>query len=29
MDSHGGDLYADVAAEARNRLSAIHAKLGL
>jgi L(+)-tartrate dehydratase beta subunit len=29
MDSHGGDLYADVQAEARSRLAGIYAKLGL
>ena len=29
MDTHGGDLYADVLAEARSRLPEIHAKLGL
>jgi L(+)-tartrate dehydratase beta subunit len=29
MDAHGGDLYADVLAEARRRLAGIHAKLGL
>jgi L(+)-tartrate dehydratase beta subunit len=29
MDTHGGDLYADVLGEARRRLAQIHAKLGL
>ncbi len=29
MDAHGGDLYGDVLAEARRRLGAIHARLGL
>jgi len=29
MDAHGGDLYADVLAEAKRRLAGIHAKLGL
>src|SRR5436309_7093308 len=29
MDAHGGDLYADVLAEAKSRLDAIYAKLGL
>jgi L(+)-tartrate dehydratase beta subunit len=29
MDAHGGDLYADVLAEARRRLAGIHDRLGL
>jgi len=29
MDAHGGDLYADVLAEAARRLPAVHARLGL
>ncbi|MBI3454158.1 MAG: fumarate hydratase C-terminal domain-containing protein [Candidatus Rokubacteria bacterium] len=29
MDTHGGDLYADVLAEAKSRLASIYAKLGL
>ena len=29
MDARGGDLYGDVAAEARRRLAAIHARLGV
>jgi len=29
MDSHGGDLYADVLAEAKSRLAAIYSRLGI
>ena len=29
MDAHGGDLYADVLAEAARQLPAVHARLGL
>jgi L(+)-tartrate dehydratase beta subunit len=29
MDAQGGDLYGEVAAEARCRLAAIHARLGI